>query len=330
MTELVLYDNTRISDFRRCARYFFYRHVLHWAPDRKSAPLVFGGAWHKAMELVWEKGTVAGANKEEIADEAYEWFIEDWCESGMPHPSDIDFDMQKDLSPRTPMHAQEMIIAYLDKRWDAFQRGDFLVKEIEHGFAVPLDPDDSSLFYIGKIDKIVQCAPRNNKIVGIEHKTTTAYKKNEFGPKFRPIFMESFSPNSQVNGYLYALHLTYPGNVGGIWVDGALVHRTEEDFIFIPIEQQMEQLNAWLWDTRSWIDLIEGNKAALDNASEDDPYMAAFPKNTNSCFDFNVACPYIDLCRGMPNPLGRGTPNGFTKTVWNPLDHINMKDILDD
>jgi len=315
--ELRLFDNTKVSAFKRCPRYYLYRHVKDWAPEGKSTALIFGSSWHAAMDVIWTY--LKTTKREELAQMAFSALLAVWMKEGMPAPADIDYELEKELSPRTPMQALEMIVAYIDAR----QRtaGDFDIVAIESPFAVPLDPNDDTLFYIGKIDKIVK---RRGKVLGIEHKTTTAYKKN--GP-FRAAFTDSFSPNSQVDGYLYALHMMFPNEVGGIWVDAALVHKQEEGFMFIPIERQMQHLDNWLWEVRFWISEIERH-ASLAIESADAPYLKAFPKNTNSCWDFGASCPYLNLCKMWPNPIGYDLPPGYVKSHWNPLEHIKGLDGL--
>ena len=119
------------------------------------------------------------------------------------------------------------------------------------------------------------------------------------------MFLDSFSPNSQIDGYLHAARILYGDEVKACWIDASLVHKTVHDeFKIIPIERQFTQLDSWLWETRHWIQEIEGNWNALsDHGPEnqydmsDDPYMAAFPKNTGACQDFARSCTYIDLCK---------------------------------
>lgn len=268
------------------------------------------------MDVIWalmaNKPQVA--TKETIVKKAYNAFLEKWIEDGMPPPEEIDMELHAELSPRTPGQALEMIVAYVDYRKRLGE--DFELVNVEQAFAVPLKPDDPTLFYVGKIDKIVK---RRGKILGIEHKTTTAYRKN--GP-FRGEFVDSFSPNSQVDGYLYALHLMYPGEVGGVWVDAALVHKLDEGFMFIPIERRLEHLDNWLWEVLWQVDVIEAERAKLNDSGSQEPYMRAFPKNTNSCWDFHRACPYMGLCKAWPNPIGREIPAGFKEEQWSPLKHI--------
>lgn len=319
MSKLRLYDNTRISAFKRCPRYYYFRHVLDWDTTSKKVALVYGGAWHAAMEIVWP-AMVAKKPKEEIAEMAFLAWVQYWTGEGLPYP--MSYEDQQTYSPRTPGNAQEMLYEYIDTRYPEVASGSIELISCEKAFVVPLDPEDDTLFYVGKIDKVIRQRGRHR---AIEHKTTTAYRKDG---KFSPTFLDSFSPNSQVDGYLYALHMTYPDEVSGVWVDAALVHKTETAFKFIPIERQLRHLDGWLWDTRTWIDQIEAHTAQLEHCSASDPYMAAFPKNTNSCFDFNTSCAFIDLCKMWPNPIGKPVPGGYEVRRWDPLDHIDAMHLL--
>lgn len=319
MTER-LYDNTRLAAYKRCPRYFFFRHVMHWAPAGTSRALIFGSAWHSAMDAVWPLLCDGKAGQETVAA-GYKAFVNTWVAEGGPHPDEMDYEQEKEFAPRTPGNALDMLFAYVSTRAEQLAKSCELL-HTEKPFIVPLSPTDDDLFYVGKIDKMIR---HRGKIIGIEHKTTSLYKKDG---GFRSTFTDSFSPNSQVDGYLYALHLLFPGKVGGVWVDGALVHRTEQAFMFIPLERRMDMLDAWLWETHQWINAIEDNKAELPGVSESDRYMHAFPKNTNSCFDYNTACPYIYPCKAWPNPIGKQAPGDMEVSPWDPLEHIGKEDIL--
>lgn len=323
MTDLRLFDNTRLSAFRKCPRYFYYRHVRHWEPTFTRIPLDFGGAWHTAMEIVWP-AIVKGLPKAQIIEMAYHAFVTEWVARGQPEPKDISYELEKDMSPRTPAVALEMISDYVTERYNRIQ--DVEIVSIEKAFVVPLDPEDDTLFFIGKLDKVVRERAGRGKIRGIEHKTTTSYKKDG---KFKTSFIDSFSPNSQVDGYIYSLHMTYgTENVAGVWVDAALVHKTETGFLFIPVEKRLEQTNMWLWTARYWIDMIEANTRQLETLSPDDPYMAAFPQRTESCWDFNAPCEHLMTCKSWANPIGKDPPNGFREHKWDPLEFIDAEPLL--
>lgn len=317
---LRLYDNTRISDFRRCPRFFFFRHVMGW--KRKGAfedALAFGGGWHAAMDVLW-RGIADGKSRSEVISEAFVAFCKYWIEAGMPHPDEIDMEVARQLGARTPMNARDKLEGYWDSRFSTIR--DLEILEIERAFAVPLDPNDQTLFYIGRIDKIVK--PSKSRIRGIEHKTTTSVRLNTAKDHvINGNYLESFSPNSQVDGYSYALHLLFPDLRQDVWVDATLVHKVGEDFQFIPVERQMQQLDAFLFDTHWWTGKIEEEKAALQEVDSGDRIMAAFPKNTSSCFDFNRPCPYIDICKSRANPTSwNETPPGYKEEFWDPLVHL--------
>lgn len=316
---ILAYDNTRISAYKDCPRLYYFRHIRHWRRDGSEWPLIFGSAWHAAMDSVWKQLLAAdkkGPIKHElVARGAYQHFIKKWIEEGGPPPEQMDYEMQQEVAPRTPMHAYEMLLGYVHAK--ATLLDDLELIAVEEPFAVPIDRVEK-VFYIGKIDKKVR-VKSTGRVRGIEHKTSTAYRK---GGPFRTAYIDSFSPNSQVDGYLFALHMTYPDNVDGVWVDASLVHKTEEGYMFIPVSKQLKMLDAWLWETKDWIKRIENDKEDLHYTRPDDPYMKAFPRNTNSCWNFNRQCPYFDMCKAWPNPKGREKPEDMVEDRWDPLKEL--------
>ena len=317
------YDNTRLSDFKRCPRYYFYRHVMHWVPNGTSLPLIFGSAWHQAMDVMW-LGITEGIKENELVMMAYDAFLKCWKEMGMPDPSEIDLVTQKELLPRTPSRALDMLYEYYARRQRVIRELELI--SVERSFVVPMKPDDPELFYVGKIDKTARVSGR---IRAFDHKTTTAMKLDGDSYKVRPMYLETFSPDSQMDGYVFNLRMTYPDDKVDCWVDVALVHSKDEDFKFVSIDRTDGQLNSWLGQTLYWIDLVEKQALELQECSEYDDYMTAYPMNTNSCFDFNTHCPFINLCKSRPNPLtwGDQAPPGYQHSVWNPLEHAGNPEL---
>lgn len=327
MNNYRLYDNTRIQDYRRCPRYYFFRHVRGWKRSGESSlALAFGSAWHEAMDVVWtliSNWKTGSGDSVEVVDAAYVAWKSKWAEYGLPGPDEIDTETINEFKPRVPTVALDMLYAYVAKRATLIRQ--MTIIDVERPFAVPLTPDDPTLFYIGRMDKIVD--PGNGSVRVIEHKTTTMSKAGYTRgspPKIRPMYLDSYSPNSQVDGYLFALHQLFPSARGHeVWVDAALVSNQGEDFAFVPLDKTIPQLDSWLNDTHYWIELIEDQTRRHLEFGPKDPVMAAFPKNTSSCLDFNRQCPYIDLCKARANPLSWGeAPPGYIVEHWNPLDHI--------
>jgi CRISPR/Cas system-associated exonuclease Cas4 (RecB family) len=49
-------DATKLQTYMRCPRKFFFNYVLGWKSEIPSNHLVFGSAWHMAMEVLLDKG----------------------------------------------------------------------------------------------------------------------------------------------------------------------------------------------------------------------------------------------------------------------------------
>jgi len=164
------YDNTRIEDYRRCPRLFYFRHIRHWRWGGKNVDFAFGLAWHDAMDVVWGLAHSVKSD-DEIHKIACAKFIERWVEEGFKFPllpEDTTF-----LKNKTPGVAAEMLLSYIKKRRPMIVQG--TVKSIEAPFAVLIDPEDNTLYYIGRIDKKWENAEK--QIIAIEHKTTGLYRK---------------------------------------------------------------------------------------------------------------------------------------------------------
>lgn len=323
---LTLFDNTRITSAKKCLRDFYFRHHRHWAVEGDEArALVFGSAWHEAMNALWPRlAADPGIDHATVEREAWDAFCGYW--EGKGFPIDMSIEQLDEWAPRTPMVAKEMISNYIDRRRSLFAEPTFELIAVERPFAVPLDPNDPTLWYVGRLDKVFKLG---NRIICGEHKTTTSYQGRDPNHTFKSSWLESFSPNSQIDGYLYALRYLYGDTATSLHVDGALVHKkTHNQFIIIPVERQFAQLDAWLWTTHYWIDQIRLNTAALESTDMAvQPYMTAFPQNTNSCGGFS-GCAYIGLCKGTANPTQtKSAPYGFISRKWEPFDEIRLESL---
>lgn len=322
------FDNTILSAFRTCPRLFYLRHQRNWVPDVKSTALIFGGAWHSAMDVVWSSwhlfrnGPISADTRNAIARDAYLAFVAHWVDSGLKHPDELTIDDLDELTPRTPGIALEMINAYIEKRERLFSDPSFELISVEQAFSVPLDPDPANpLRYVGRLDKI---ARYQNRTWIFEHKTTSSYRKSPTVP-FRSDFLDSFSPNSQLDGYVFALRLMHGNDAAGIQVDAALVHREVHDgFVIIPVDRHTHMTDAFIWNVRYWVDAIEDNRAALASRPnpELDPYLVAFPQNTAACGNYG-GCAYRDICCTVANPAQlKEPPLGYRVEVWDPLEKL--------
>jgi len=313
------YDNTRISEARNCMRKYYLRHKRDWVRDGLAKPLLFGLCWHEGMDAVWghADSDISDTKLHELAMLA---FNSKWVEEGGPSWETMSPEIQDLYSPRTPGVAAEMLHNYIKQRREQI-RG-FEIIGIEVPFAVPLDPDDPELFFIGRFDKVFKDS-YGNIIVG-EHKTSSLYSVKEV---FQPRWVDSWSPASQIDGYLYAAHMLYGDKVKSVWIDGALVHKkVHNGFKFVPVNRQVAHLKAWLWETLFWVRMIEDEEARFKELSLESEYLAAYPKNTGSCSDW-AGCTFKDVCTMIPNPSLADLPSGFKEEHWEPFDTLKIEQL---
>lgn len=312
------YDNTQLSDYKKCPRYYYYRHIRGWRSAGTSNALIFGQAWHAAMDIIW-RGYQKIA-REPLIDTAMSAFEGVWIEAGLKPFSELTMQDLEMLQPRTPMNAKEMLHAYLDKRMHILDNMELIAAE--RPFAVPIFPDRTDVWYIGRRDKDIKY--NGDKLV-IEHKTTTEYK---IDGGFKTQYLEGWYPNSQCEGYLYAAEIEI-GGVRQVWVDAALVHKKVHDqFRFIPISATFANLDNWLWEARDWISRVQSEKERYDEQPVGSQIMGAFPRNTNECSGKYGLCSYLKICRGWANPSQIDeAPEGYIHDPWHPFEILKISEL---
>lgn len=309
------FDNTRISGYKFCPRSYFLRHVLHWSKEGIAMPLVFGLSWHEGMDVIWKN--FKGFDRPTLIEGAMLAFYNKWEEEGLEIEPDLD--TMNRWAPRTPMVAHEMFWNYVESRESILSRATLLAAE--QPFAVPM-PGVENTWYIGRLDKTIE---DGNQTLVLEHKTTTAYAT--IG-NFRTDYVDSWFSSPQVKGYEFGGGLFYP-SLDGVWVDAALVHKKVHDaFKFIPVSHKFNLLEEWVADTAQWITRIQVELQAYKEAGELRPGM--FPKNEDNCYGKYGTCPFLDICRAMPDPtkLG-GPPPGYVEKHWEPFSVLKMDKLLE-
>src|SRR3972149_431749 len=319
------FDNTRVSSYRSCPRKFYFRHVRDWRLKGVAAPLVFGSSWHSAMDKVWQLAKTPMSNSEVLV-EAMRAFWENWEKEGAPPKASWSLETEEKFGARTPNNAAEMLVEYIELRRPWLKQIELLA--VEKPFAVLLDAKDTSVVYVGRRDKDFRF---EDFIYTGEHKTSTSYSIKD---GFKNQFLDSFSPNSQIDGYIHAGHMDYGADYRGVWIDAALVHKKVRSFKIIQISRMTTMLDSWLHDTRNWIarlisDLTSHEIEKMEAQGGYKPgFMRSFPKNTDSCFDFGSSCPYINLCKAWSNPAEHSEPpDGFIVERWEPFKELELSKI---
>lgn len=301
-----IYDNSILSAYKDCPRKYQLRYLMDWRSEGTSMPLVFGLSWHSGQDVVWQYARKV-SGEQELANLAMVKFYETWEAEGLP--AELDMEQIERYAPRTPLIAHEMYAGYIRDRWKILMEAQVLA--VEQPFAVPM-PGREDTWYVGRLDKVIDF---NSQVLVIEHKTTTSYKKDG---GFQTAYVESWFSDAQMKGYQFGGGLYFNG-LSQVWVDAALVHKKEhKHFRFIPVAHQMPIIEEWIADTDKWIARLE-----LDTAKE------YFPKNENACFGKYGRCPFVDICRSIPdNALPEEPPPGFIIEKWSPFDLLKLEKLV--
>lgn len=309
------FDNTMLSGYKECPRKYFLRHILNWRSAGVATPLVFGLSWHSAMDIVWQLHNKVN-DTNELVMLAMAKFLETWEGEGLP--AQLDLEQTEKFAPRTPSIAAEMLHGYITKRATILSSAELVA--CEQPFAVPL-PNTEHTWYIGRLDKVI----KTEQILALEHKTTTAYKKDG---GFQTSYIEGWYSDSQVKGYQFGGGLYYPG-LTQVWIDAALVHKQRHDeFRFVPVAHQFPLLEEFLADTKEWVNRIELDTQAY-KAAGGRLAPGVFPKNEQSCHGKFGPCSFLNICRTTPRPeLLDSVPEGYKEESWSPFETLGLSELI--
>ena len=142
------FDNTMHNTYRICPRNYYWSIVRGFEPNRKSAPLAFGSAWHLFLE-----NYLMGMPQEEACMLAVRSLTESGCSDQKRNPSTL--------------------IVLAGKYADAFEAREFEVIDTEMFGAIKL----GDFIYGAKIDAVVM---DEDRLKGVEHKTSSLMRSNYF------------------------------------------------------------------------------------------------------------------------------------------------------
>lgn len=306
MTQLTLdktwnvMDNTKVTEFMRCPRRFFFHYVLGWEPDSSRNDLWFGESVHKAMAVLLLNMPFQGEeHKAEVILKAYKAFEESYR---MKFPESTD----ELHAPKVPSSVFMMLNEYVGLYGNVDQ---FKVKHVEVAGTVSVGHEFPIHW---RIDAV---AEDDRGIFAIEHKTAS---------KLTQQWTAKWSQANQIDTYTHVLNCFYPNaNVYGVIVNGLVFNKTQRQFQRVPVRKTGADMQAWLWNINHWLSEIDFEYDALSGCNDDAQVMEAFPKQTEACSDF-FGCPYLPICSSWHNPLrevAQGPPIGFSTRFWDPREH---------
>lgn len=306
-------DSTKLITYMSCPRKFFYRYMLGWHPDWPNNDLVFGSAWHLAMEHLLLNGynTASITEAKILFGEFYRKYF----------PAGTD----ELYEPKTLRNAFNSIEEYAHKY--KFEESALEILYTELAGLVLVSPERTMVF---KCDAILRDLTTGD-IFGLDHKTSKRQYSN---------WGDHWTLSTQMLTYLHALHCLYPDSDElKMLVRCAFFYSVQKktgeyrptEFAEHPISKSLPQMQAWLERTNQWISRLEmDTKVLQESDTTDEVAMQAFPMNDTACFNYGKQCEFFDFCNAWSNPLTRceQTPIGFKVEWWDPLARPEIRSKL--
>lgn len=315
-------DSSKYKDYITCERMFFYSHVLGWKPDRPEIHLVFGSAWHKAMETFWTHGY-------EAVEEAFNAFL-DYFTGEFP-----DSDQWEEFHPKTPQRALMALVAY-----------SYFYKNVDSKYTPALFNSKPLIEIGGKITLTEQTDLAFKMDIVLEDQFRRVRARDwKSGSPWRG-WEEQWETAPQSSCYHHVLYCTnLPDKIDGIEFDGVLFKKTvpckipkhpEDCLRHFELKRSLiyktkKQMNLWYYLMTHRLNMMRKDFELLSQSTENDPVLIAFPCREHSCHNFyGRTCAYLDFCLHWNNPLQKlgEPPLGFKEEHWNPLEEeskINLE-----
>lgn len=282
-------DNTALSVYMTCPREYKFSMVMHRRSDGRSPALVYGTAWHKALETHYK---TRGDRDAVIYETTMQW-------EGHNSPDDyrtldrvlLDYDryVAKYGMPDGPLDEGKTI-------------GVPDLVEISTEVLVPglLHP------WTVKLDRFIE----DGSMVWIEdHKTTSRLDKHYF---------KQFWLSNQMKGYTTVAKQLLPGRIiAGVRINLAHVLTNKTEFHRQTFPFNPEILQEWAQNSNVWLKRLAHDYELL---AAGDP--EAFPGHygDNGCSRKFGMCGYHEICQSTPRVRQVLLEREFAFEPWNPLE----------
>lgn len=300
-------DATKLNCYLTCPRKYFYNYILGWVPEYANIHLVFGSAWHLAMEHLLLNGHTA----QSVVD-AYNKF-EEYYRRYFPES------MDEVNTPKIPSRAFAALLDYIETyRHDTFET---LYTEIAGTVYMGHNIFEEDRFLHFRQDSIIRT---DEGIKSREHKT---------GSTLSRVWRDQWQLSIQTGVYNHVLYCYFGDDpderVAGVEINGAIFNKTKTQFERVPVYRSPENMRNWFWTVNNCMDLMDADFLKLSKCNHTDVIMTAFSMNPESCTKY-FGCEYHDFCMAWSNPLQHCdiTPLGLTTSHWNPMAEpakINME-----
>ncbi len=304
-------DSSKLDDYLRCPRYYFYHYMLGWSLDVPEHDLVFGDAFHHAREhqLLFGYDDISGA---------MEAFMNVYRKEFPPETDPL-------YLPKVPAAVLNCLMQFAQERSRDLIDNEVVEldghKMTEMAGTVPVD-EKRVLHY--RMDSIMR-RREDGMIFSWDHKTTSGKWIHDTRWD-RDLFL-----GIQNGTYTHCLYCMFPvdqilgvefDKTGFEYLKKGSANRPAGYYATtrrVPAFKSPEQMNTWLWLVNTLLDELDRDMNRLSYCNEGDDVLMAFRQNPKACSDYR-GCEFHDYCLAWQNPLRRcyEPPLGYIQRFWDP------------
>lgn len=296
------FDNTSISWFVTCPRYYQLKMIERWEPAKLSVHLWFGQHFATALERYYKCRAEGMDLEEAMVTVVHAALIDTWIYKRDEQGNIIEPRVGAPYDSFNPAKTRESLIRTIIWYIDQFHDEDLKILMLSNGkpaveLSFKLAIDDGN-YYCGHIDRI---ATLGDDPYLMDQKTT--------GSTISQSFFSAFDLNFQMSGYTFAGKALFHIPVKGVIIDGAQIAvgftRFERGFTF----RTQDQLDEWYDGLMYWIEQIQSATRKQH-----------FPQNLTSCEKYG-GCEFRNVCARSPQLRKNFLAGDFNKRPqWNPLE----------
>lgn len=253
-----------VQSYQNCKRKHYYTQILGLEPLYRSPAILFGTAVHTGLEE-WYRQHKAGSSTSKKVKLGRDAALQSLDEHRHYY-----FDPTK-----AEVHRRQIIDTFQQYGLE-YHEELFWVIAIEESLSHTLPSGD---IFTGRLDLVTM--QHDARIMIRDHKTTSWNMENvkrglqvsDQASSYMMLWNKK-NPTKRCAGVIFSIIRNYQGKTDFLQVP---VYRTQKD-----IDLFEKEVTENLWDLA---------QRAIDPE-------ATWPKNTDHCFSYNTACPFLELCQG--------------------------------
>lgn len=293
-------DNTALSAYMTCPREYFYSMVLHRRGGGRAPALVFGSAWHKALEVHYKTGGDEAAVNEAVI---MSWEGHDAAEDYRTLDRVL-LDYRKYREKiGVPMKEEEQTLG-----WPEAPLVEVAANVESGGLIHP---------YAGLLDRIITM---DGLAYVQDHKTTSRLDKHYF---------RQYELSPQMLGYTHIAKQLLPGvRVVGVQINVSHVLTAKTEFHRQIVTFSPARVEEWTFNTNLWLRKLDADYAqfaeeqaqrpdALPGDGITESFMGHY--GDNACSRKYGVCGYAAVCGVAARVRRRVLEQEYEVEEWNPL-----------